>query len=291
MTYDEPAIVTCAVSGAVANKDQHDAIPYTPEEYGKEVRHARDAGASMVHIHARKPDGTPSWDIEDFRNITEAILEHSPDIIINYSSGAIGIPVSKRVEYMQELEPELGALNMGSLNYAKFSDSRNDFVFNFVFQNSFDDIIELLRGMKDAGVKPEMECFDVGHVESYAPLFKLGLLEEPMQFSLIHGVLGGIQADPRNLEHMASRVPEGNNWGVIGVSREQWILISAAASLGGNVRVGLEDNFYLPNGDQAAGNGELVEAAVRSVEQAGRRPATPNEAREMLGLEVPDRAR
>ncbi|MGH3440614.1 MAG: 3-keto-5-aminohexanoate cleavage protein [Nitriliruptorales bacterium] len=291
MAFEDSCVVTCALSGAVANKDQHGAIPYRPEEYGKEARDAREAGAAMVHIHARTPEGVPSWEIEDYRNITDAILEHSPDLIINYSTGAVGVPVAKRVEYLEALQPEIGALNMGSMNYAKFSRSRGDFVFNFVFQNSFDEIIEMLEGMKEAGVKPEMECFDVGHVESCAPLAELGLLEEPMQFSLIHGVLGGIQADARNLAHMASRVPQGGNWGVIGVSREQWMLVAAAATLGGNVRVGLEDNFYLPNGDQASGNGALTEAAVRTVEQTGRRVATPNEARERLGLPIPDRAR
>ena len=221
MAFDDPCIVTCAVSGVVANKDQHDGIPYTPEEYGKEVRQARDAGAAMVHIHARRPDGSPSFDSADYGAITEAILEQTPDIIINYSTGAVDVPVATRLEYLRALRPEIGALNMGSMNYAKYSEKRKDFVFNFVFQNSFDDIIEMLSGMKDAGIKPELECFDVGHVESYAPLLDLGLLGTPIQFSLIHGVLGGIQADPRNLAHMAARVPEGSTWGVIGVSREQ----------------------------------------------------------------------
>src|SRR5204863_5777114 len=140
---------------------------------------------------------------------------------------------------------------------------RKGFVFNFVFENGFEDIIFLLRKMNEAGVKPECECFDVGHVESVGPLIDMGVLTAPIQFSLIHGVLGGISATARNLAHMASVVPVGGTWGVIAVSREQWMLAAASASLGGNVRVGFEDNFYLPSGEMAGSNGELVEAAAR----------------------------
>jgi len=286
----DACIVTCAVTGAVTTKAQHEAIPYTPEEYAKQVRDARDSGASVVHIHARVPEGTPSVEIEDFRAITEAVLDVTPDIVINYSTGTVGIPVDKRIAYLAALKPELGALNMGSMNYAKWSETRKDFVFNFVFQNPFDEIIALVTAMKAHGIKPEMECFDVGHVESIEPLVDMGLLDEPMQFSLILGVLGGIQADARNLAHMASRVPTGSNWEVIGISRDQWMLVSAASALGGNVRVGLEDNFYLPDGEKASGNGELVEWAVKAVQLTGRRPAEPNEARAMLGIAIPDRA-
>lgn len=291
MAFQAPCIVTCAISGAVTTKAQHEAIPYTPDEYAKECKDAYDAGASVVHIHARTPEGHPSWEVEHYGAITEAILESSPGIIVNYSTGAVGVPVEQRLEFLRELRPEMGALNMGSLNYAKWSNSRDDFVFNFVFQNSFDDIMAFVGCMYEEGILPEMECFDVGHVESIEPLVARGWLHEPMQFSLILGVLGGIQADPRNLAHMASRVPRGSNWEVIGIGRDQWRLTSAGAALGGNVRAGLEDNFYLANGDTAAGNGELVEQAVRIVESQGRRVATPNEARQILGLSVPDRAR
>ncbi|MBW3662104.1 MAG: 3-keto-5-aminohexanoate cleavage protein [Actinobacteria bacterium] len=291
MAFSDPCVVTCAISGAVTTKQQHDAIPYTPEEYGKEARGARDAGAAVVHIHARTPDGTPTWEVEHYRAITDAILEAAPDIIINYSTGAVGVPLETRLRFLRELKPEMGALNMGSMNYAKWSNSRDDFVFNFIFENSFDDIMAFVETMHDNDILPEMECFDVGHVESIEPLVAKGWLREPMQFSLILGVLGGIQADPRNLAHLASRVPPGSNWEVIGISRDQWMLIAAAASLGGNVRAGLEDNFYLANGDLASGNGALIAQAVSIVEAQGRRTATPNEARELLGLPIPDRAR
>jgi 3-keto-5-aminohexanoate cleavage enzyme len=287
----DAAIITCAVSGAVANKEQCPGIPYTPEEYAKEVRRARDAGASMVHIHAREPDGTPTVAVEHYRAITQAILAETPDIIVNFSTGWVGLPMAERVGHITELKPEIGALNMGSMNYAKYSAKRKSFVFNFVFENNFDDIIFLLERMKESGVKPECECFDVGHVESVEPLLDLGVIEAPVQFSLIHGVLGGISATARNLGHMASVVPAGSTWGVIAISRDQWIMIGAAAALGGNVRVGFEDNFYLPSGDMASSNAELVEAAAQLVRLEGRQVAEPAEARRLLSLpEEPDRS-
>ncbi|MGH2693026.1 MAG: 3-keto-5-aminohexanoate cleavage protein [Actinomycetota bacterium] len=290
MSLSDACVITCAVSGAVANKEQCAGIPYTPEEYAKEVRRARDAGASMVHIHARQPDGTPTVAVEHYRAITKAILVETPDIIVNFSTGWVGLPMAERVAHITELKPEIGALNMGSMNYAKYSRKRRGFVFNFVFENNFDDIIFLLERMKEAGVKPECECFDVGHVESVEPLLDLGVMGPPVQFSLIHGVLGGISATARNLAHMASVVPDGSTWGVIAISREQWSMIGAAASLGGNVRVGFEDNFYLPSGEMASSNGELVEAAAQIVRLQGREVAEPDEARRLLSLpETPDR--
>ena len=291
MTMDDPCIITCAVSGAVANKDQCPGIPYTPEEYAKEVRRARDAGATMVHIHAREPNCTPTVKPEHYRAITQAVLAETPDIIINYSTGWVGLPMAERVAHITELKPEIGALNMGSMNYAKYSSKRKGFVFNFVFENHFDDIIFLLERMKEAGVKPECECFDVGHVESVGPLVDLGVLTPPIQFSLIHGVLGGIQATARNLAHMSSVVPEGSTWGVIAISRDQWTMIGASAALGGNVRVGFEDNFYLPSGEMASSNGDLVEAAASIVRLQGRKVADPAEARALLSLPAePDRS-
>jgi len=287
----DSCIITCAVSGAVANKQQCAGIPYTPEEYAKEVRRARDAGAAMVHIHAREPNGTPTVAAEHYRAITRAILADTPDIIVNFSTGWVGLPMADRVGHIEQLGPEIGALNMGSMNYARYSSKRKGFVFNFVFENDFEDIVFLLERMNEAGVKPECECFDVGHVESVEPLIDLGVLRKPIQFSLIHGVLGGISATARNLAHMASVVPPGCTWGVIAVSREQWMMASAAAALGGNVRVGFEDNFYLPSGEMASSNGELVEAAAQIVRLQGRAVAEPAEARRLLSLQAePDRS-
>jgi 3-keto-5-aminohexanoate cleavage enzyme len=282
----EPVIITNSISGAVANREQCPAIPYTPEEYGAEARRAVEEGAVMIHIHARTPDGVPSYEVEDFRAITEAIrAQAGADVIINYSTGAIGVPLEKRIAYLRALKPDIGALNMGSMNYAKYSRRRKDFVFKAVFENSFDTIIELCTAMREEGIKPEHECFDSGHVANLDPLLDMGLLEPPLQISCVMGVTGGIRPTARNLAHMAEQVPDvPHQWGVIGISRAQWGLIAAALSLGGNVRVGLEDNFYLPNGEMARSNGELVARAARMVEDSGRRLATVAEARDMLGL-------
>ena len=142
--FEDPVVISCSISGVIANRDQCPAIPYTPEEYAAEARRAVDEGASQIHIHARTPDGTPSYEIEDFRAITEAILAEVGDVIVNYSTGAIGIPIEKRLEYLRELKPDVAALNMSSMNYAKYSRRRKDFVFKAVFENSFDTIIEFL---------------------------------------------------------------------------------------------------------------------------------------------------
>jgi uncharacterized protein (DUF849 family) len=285
--FEDPAIVTCSISGAVASREQCPAIPYTPEEYAAEAKRAVDEGASMIHIHARTPDGVPSFEVDDFRAITEAITGAVDDVIVNYSTGAIGVPIEKRIAYLRELRPDVAALNMSSMNYAKYSERRKQFVFKAVFENSFDTIVEFLTAMNEVGIRPEHECFDSGHIANLDPLLDMGLLSEPLQIDCVMGVTGGIRPTPRNLAHMAEQVPGGpegrNNWGVIGISRDQWRLVATAAALGGNVRVGLEDNFYLPDGEMARSNGDLIARARRLVEDVGRRVATVAEARELLG--------
>ncbi len=287
MSVERPVVITCSISGAIANRDQCPAIPYTPEEYGAEARRIVDEGGVMIHIHARTREGVPSYEVEDFRAITEAIkAEVGDEVIINYSTGAIGIPVEKRLEYLRELRPDVAALNMGSMNYAKYSRKRKEFVFKAVFANPFDEIIEFLTAMNELGIKPEHECFDLGHVGSLPPLVDMGVLKEPLHVDCVMGVVGGAPPTARNLAAMADNIPEGSHWGVIGISREQWMLVAAALTLGGSIRVGLEDNFYLPNGEMARSNGELIAKARQMTEDAGRRPATVDEARELLALPV-----
>jgi 3-keto-5-aminohexanoate cleavage enzyme len=292
MTLSDPAIITCAISGAIANREQCPAIPYTPEEYAAEARRIVDEGGVHIHIHARRPDGTPSYEVEDFRNIRDAIRGEVGDAaIINFSTGTIGVPVDKRVAYLEACRPAVAALNMGSMNYAKYSRSRKDFVFKFVFANPFDEIIELLEAMRRLHIKPEHECFDLGHVGSLAPLVDMGLLDAPLHADFVMGVVGGVPATARNLAAMADNllaVPgQNHHWGVIGIGRVQWMLVAAALTLGGSVRVGLEDNFYLPDGEMARSNGELIAKARQMVQDAGRRPATVQEARALLGIEAP----
>jgi len=290
-SFEDPVIISCSISGAVANRDQCPAIPYTPEEYAAEARRIVDEGGSQIHIHARTPDGTPSYEIEDFRAITKAIRAEVDDVIINYSTGAIGVPIEKRIAYLRELRPEVAALNMSSMNYAKYSRRRKDFVFKAVFENSFDTIIEFLTAMRELGIKPEHECFDAGHIANLDPLLDMELLAEPLQISLVMGVNGGIRPNARNVALMSEQIPGGpegpNQWQVIGISREQWKLLGASLVMGGNVRAGLEDNFYLPNGEMAKSNAELIAKARQMAEDVGRRAATVAEARELL--EVPKR--
>ena len=290
--FSDAVIISCSISGVIANRDQCPAIPYTPQEYAAEARRAVDEGASQIHIHARKPDGTPSYDIEDFEAITAAILAEVGDVIVNYSTGAIGISIAQRIEYLRACRPDVAALNMSSMNYAKYSKRRKDFVFNTVFENSFDTILQFVTAMVEIGIKPEHECFDSGHVANLDPLLDMGILTEPLQISLVMGVTGGIRPTPRNVNLMADQIPGGpegrNQWQVIGISRDQWKLLAASLVLGGNVRAGVEDNLYLPNGEMCKSNGELIAKARQMAEDIGRRPASVAEARELLG--VPRRA-
>jgi uncharacterized protein (DUF849 family) len=292
--FSDPVIISCSISGVIANRDQGPAIPSPPEEYAAEARRAVDEGASQIHIHARKPDGTPSYEVEDFKAITEAILAEVGDVIVNYSTGAIGIPIEKRLEYLRACRPDVAALNMSSMNYAKYSKRRKDFVFKAVFENSFDTIIEFLTAMKELGIKPEHECFDSGHVANLDPLVDMGLLQPPLQISLVMGVTGGIRPTPRNVNLMSDQIPGGpegsNQWQVIGISRDQWKLLAASLVLGGNVRAGVEDNLYLPNGEMCKSNGELIAKARQMAEDIGRRPASVAEARELLGVPKRERA-
>jgi uncharacterized protein (DUF849 family) len=291
--FEDPVVISCSISGVIANRDQCPAIPYTPEEYAAEARRAVDEGASQIHIHARTPDGTPSYEIEDFPAITEAILAEVGDVIVNYSTGAIGIPIEKRLVYLRACKPDVAALNMSSMNYATYSKRRKDFVFKAVFENSFDTIVEFLTEMKALGIKPEHECFDSGHVANLDPLLDMGLLEEPLQISLVMGVTGGIRPTPRNVTLMSDQIPGGpegpNQWQTIGISRDQWKLLASALVLGGNVRAGVEDNLYLPDGEMCRSNGDLIAKARQMAEDVGRRAATVAEARELLG--IPKRAK
>jgi uncharacterized protein (DUF849 family) len=285
MSLEDAVVITCSISGAIANREQCPAIPYTPQEYGAEARRVVEEGGVMIHIHARKPDGTPSYEVEDFRAITDAIrAEVGDQVIVNYSTGTIGVPVEKRVAYLRECLPEVAALNMGSMNYAKYSRSRKQFVFKMVFQNPFEEIIELLTAMNELGIKPEHECFDVGHVGSLEPLIDMGALKTPLHVDCVMGVVGGIPPSARNLAAMVDNIPAGSHWGVIGISRDQWMLVAAALTLGGSIRVGLEDNLYLPDGRMASSNGELIAKARQMTEEVGRRPASVEEARAMLAI-------
>jgi uncharacterized protein (DUF849 family) len=279
MSPQDKVIISCALTGAVTSKQLCPAIPYTPVEIADEAKRAYDAGAAIVHVHARTDQGMPSWEPATFAAIHKEITARCP-VLINWSTGGAG-PMKDRVEHLKT-RPHIAALNMGSMNYAKWKSEKKSFAFNFVFANSFDDVIAFARAIREAGAKPEMECFDTGHTASHVVLEDLGLLDKPYHFSFIMGVLGGIPASARHLAFQAQNIPTGARWKVIGISREQWPLCMSALALGGDIRVGLEDNFYLPDGEMAKSNGELVAAAVNMVKLSGRHVATVAETRALL---------
>src|SRR5216684_1064473 len=274
-------IVTAALTGVLATRAQCPAIPYTPKEIGKEARRAADAGAAIVHIHARTPEGGPDWSVETYAEILAEVRARS-DVIINFSTGAVGVPPEERIAHIRDLRPEIAALNMGSMNYAIYSEKRKVFLHDHVFANPFKDIQFFLETMNGAGVRPEMECFYAGHIGNTRPLIDMGVLEPPFQVSLIMLVLGGIPGTTRHLVDQVDSLPAGSHWQVIGIGLNQWPLVAAAITMGGNVRVGLEDNFYVEEGRMARSNGELVEKAARLCGDLGHGVASIVEARSQL---------
>jgi 3-keto-5-aminohexanoate cleavage enzyme len=281
-------IVTAALTGVLATRDHCSAIPYTPKEIGDEAKRAVDAGAAIVHIHARTPDGGPDWSVETFAEIFNEVRART-DVIINFSTGGVGVPAEQRVAHIRELRPEMAALNMGSMNYAIYSERKKAFHHDHVFANPFKDIQLFLETMKGGPVRPEMECFDAGHIGNTRPLIDMGVLAPPFQFSLIMGVLGGIPGTTRHLIDQVDSLPPGSHWQVIGVGLKQWPLVAAAMTMGGNVRVGLEDNFYVEEGRMATSNGDLVEKAVRLAHDLGREVASGAETRAQLDLDATPR--
>src|SRR6266576_5505428 len=276
-------VISAALTGVLATRDLCPAIPYTPQEIAEEAKRAADAGAAIVHIHGRTPEGGPEWRVETFAEILTEVRART-DVIVNFSTGAIGIPGEERVAHIRELRPEIGALNMGSMNYAIYSEKTKVFYHDHVFANPFKDIQFFLEAMNAAGVRPELECFDTGHIANTAPLIDMGVLKPLYQFSLIMGVLGGIPGTTRHLSNQVETLPDSSHWQVIGIGLNQWPLVAAAIAMGGNVRVGLEDNFYVEEGRMAKSNGELVEKAVRLARDEGREVASVEQARQILCL-------
>ena len=277
------AVVTCALTGVLANRKQNPGIPYTPAEIADEAKRAYDAGASVVHIHARNDDGSPTFSPAVFRKIAGEIKARCP-ILLNFSTGTILDDVSEQSTSIREIKPHIAALNMGTMNYSKYSPKRKAFDFDMIFPNKYEKIIALLKVMNESGVKPELECFDSGHTNGIWPLLDMGVLVPPLQFSFIVNVLGGIPGRVESLQLQTSLMPPGSEWEVIGISHGHWRMMAAALALGGNVRTGLEDHLYLPSGEMASSNGAMVEVLTRMVRDTGRRPATVDEAKEILSL-------
>lgn len=281
-------ILSCALTGAATTRKQCEAIPYTPVEIAEEGKRAVDAGASILHIHAREDNGVPSWRLEVFQAIKEEVRKRCPNVIINFSTGALGLSKEERMNHILPTTPDMAAFNMGSMNYAIYSRRAKQFYFEGVFENSFSTMKYVVDIMNQAGTTPEMECFDTGHIRNVEPLRDMGLIPDNAVYSLVMGVMGGIPATTENLIHQIKQVPEGAHWQTIAISRKQWQLAAVACTMGGSFRVGLEDNFYLPNNEMAKSNGECVEWGVKLARMMGREIATIDETREMLKIPLRD---
>ena len=282
------AIVTCALNGVLTNPETH-PVPVTPEQMAAAAAEAHAAGASIVHCHFRdqRPGkgALPSWDPDVVAACCQAIRERTPDIIINMSTGIWGPDISGPLACLERVKPEIAAMNAGSLNYLK---TRTDGSWAWkpaLFDNPVEKIQAYLNVMNRLGIVPECECFDTGIVRSLAMYLANGMLKRPLQASLVMGVASGMPAKAKWLPLLLDELPPETHWQVIAIGRQEiWDLHQTCAELGGHVRTGLEDTFYLPNGDKTQSNGKLIEALVKVVENTGRSIASPAEVRQMLGI-------
>jgi 3-keto-5-aminohexanoate cleavage enzyme len=267
----QPLIITCAPVGAEVTLDQTPYLPHTPKLLGETAHAVREAGGSIVHVHCRNDDGTNTHSVQRFRAAYEAIRAQS-DLIVQFSTGgAIGMTPDERASVLQ-LQPEMATLTCGSVNFG-----------DDIFENSFPIMRGILAKMHEFGVRPELEIFDKGHLANARRLEKEGLLTFPQHVDLVLGVPGALEATVSNLCDLVAEVPAGCTWSVAGVGRRQLPMAMAAIAMGGHVRVGLEDNLYFSKG-RLARNEELVARVARIAQEAGRPVATPDQAREILGL-------
>lgn len=282
-----PAILTCALTGVLTDPRTH-PVPVTPEEMAAEARRACDAGASVLHVHVRRQEPgrghLPSWDPDDAAAVVGAVRAACPDALINLSTGVVGDDVAGPVACLERTRPAIAACNAGSLNYLK---ARRDGSWAWpplLFDNRVEKIETMLETMARTGTRPEMECFDTGIVRSVGLFVEVGLLEPSPLVNFVMGVASGMPADPDLLELLPRWRPEGSPWQVTAIGRaEVWDLHARAAELGGALRTGLEDTFFLPDGSRARSNGELVEALAEVARRAGREIASPAAARARLG--------
>jgi len=283
----DKAIITCALNGVLTNPKQH-PVPVTPEEMAVSAHDAYNAGASIVHIHFRlqEPDmgHFPSWDPEVAAAASDAIREACPGIIINQTTGVMDEDVSGPLACLHRIKPEIAACNAGSLNYLKLKKDNSWAWPPMVFLNSVDKVQKMLDAMAETHTTAEMECFDVGIVRSVGLYLRAGMASE-MHYNFVMGVASGMPCDPELLELIMKYKSGDAHWQATLIGRQEiWETHQRAADLGGMLRTGVEDTFYLPNGDKTTGNGQLIEALAQVARNAGREVASPAEAREMLGF-------
>jgi len=272
----EKLIITCAISGAEVTKEDNSYVPYTIEEMANEAYEAYAAGASIIHLHVRNDDGTPTQDINRFEETIKAIKERCPDVIIQPSTGgAVGMSNDERLQPTM-LYPEMCTLDCGSVNFGG----------DEVFINSENDVIYFAEKIYEKGILPELECFGKMHVDQVLRLVKKGHIKEHLHFSFVLGIPGGMTGEERDFLFLKDSIPESATYSVAGVGRFEFKLAELSIKYGGHVRVGLEDNIYITKGIKAQGNKVLVEEVVRIASLNGRSIASPNEARKILGLKV-----
>lgn len=270
----EKLIITAAICGAEVLKEHNPAVPYTIEECVREAKSAYDAGASIIHLHVRLDDGTPTQDKNRFKDVMDAICKVCPDVIIQPSTGgAVGMTDDERLQ-PTELNPEMATLDCGTLNFGG----------DEVFMNTENTIKYFGQRMIERGIKPELEVFDKSMIDMALRLHKKGFIQKPMHFDFVMGVNGGISGELRDFVFLRGSIPQDATYTVAGVGRFEFPLAVAAIVDGGHVRVGFEDNVFLSKGVLAKSNGELVEKVVRLAKELGRDIASPAEAREILGL-------
>lgn len=270
----EKMILTAAICGAEVTKAHNPAVPYTVSEIAAEARRSADAGAAIIHLHVRYDDGTPTQDKARFAECMEAIRAVCPDVIVQPSTGgAAGMTDEERLQ-PTELFPEMATLDCGTCNFG-----------DEIFDNTMPTMRAFGKRMIENGIKPEYECFEMGHLDTILTMARKGEVPgAPMQFNFVLGVPGCTPATVKNLCWLVDGIPAGSTWTATGVGRNAFTLAAPAIAMGGNVRVGFEDNLYLSRGVLAKSNGELVEKVVRLATELGRPVATSDEAREILGL-------
>ena len=267
-------IITAAICGAEVTKEQNPAVPYTVEEIVREAKSAVDAGAAIVHLHVREDDGTPTQSKARFKECIDAIYKECPDVILIPSTGgAVGMSAEERLQ-PTELFPEMATLDCGTCNFG-----------DEVFENTMPIMRAFGQRMLENNIKPEYECFEMGHLDTILTMAKKGQVPgDPMQFNFVLGVHGCTPATVQNLCWLVNAIPAGSTWTATGIGRHAFTLAAAAIAMGGNVRVGFEDSVYLEKGVLAKSNGEMVAKVVRIAKEMGREIATSAEAREILGL-------
>ncbi|MDD2293506.1 MAG: 3-keto-5-aminohexanoate cleavage protein [Bacteroidales bacterium] len=267
-------IITAAICGAEVTKEQNPAVPYTVEEIVREAKSAVDAGAAIVHLHVREDDGTPTQSKARFKECLDAIYKVCPDVIVIPSTGgAVGMTAEERLQ-PTELLPEMATLDCGTCNFG-----------DDVFENTMPVMRAFGKRMLENNIKPEYECFEMGHLDTILTMARKGQVPgAPMQFNFVLGVPGCTPATVGNLCWLVQSIPAGSTWTATGIGRHAFTLAASAIAMGGNVRVGFEDNLNLERGVLAKSNGELVAKVVRLAKELGRGIATSAEAREILSL-------